>query len=76
MAKRNIKKQGSKAIKENEELLKRIHSVSFQLNDKEKEAIESYCEKYKIKNRSQFLRKVVFKTILEQFMKDYPTLFE
>ncbi|MDG5799168.1 hypothetical protein QA597_02200 [Marinilabiliaceae bacterium ANBcel2] len=56
--------------------LKRKHKASFTLNDKELEAIEVYCKKYKIKNRSKFLRESVLKTVMIKFFEDYPTLFE
>ena len=56
--------------------LKRIHREGFMVNDKELEAIEAYCKKYKINNKSKFLRETVLRCVMEQFLEDYPTLFE
>lgn len=64
------------AIKARSEVLKRKHKATFLLNDKENEAIDVYCKKYKIRNKSKFLREAVLRTVMNQFMEDYPTLFE
>lgn len=59
----------------NTDKLKRIHSQSIRFNTSEIEAIEMYCKKYKITNRSKFLRETVITKILKQFDTDYPRLF-
>ncbi len=56
--------------------LKRNHRTAFLLNDKEKEAIDSYCKKNKIKNKSKFMRETLLRTVMEHFLEDYPTLFD
>ncbi len=45
-------------------------------NDLELAAFEKYCKKYKIKNRSKFIRETVMTEVLVQFDKDYPSLFD
>jgi hypothetical protein len=62
------KKKGDKLL--------RKHRMSFVFNDLEQKALESYCKKYKIDNRSKFMREAIVTTILKQFDKDYPSLFE
>ncbi|GEM_PF-379666 len=62
------KKKGDKLL--------RKHRMSFVFNDMEQKALESYCKKYKIDNRSKFMREAIVTTILKQFDKDYPSLFE
>jgi len=62
------KKQGEKLL--------RKHRLSFVFNDEERKALESYCKKYKIENRSKFMREAIVTTILKQFDKDYPSLFD
>lgn len=75
MAKKTKKKvEQPKKVKD--EAFKRTHKATFLLNDKENEAVEVYCRKYKIKNKSRFLREAVLRTVMTQFMEDYPTLFE
>ena len=56
--------------------LKRTNKITLLLNDKEIEAIEAYCKKYKVKSKSQFVREVVMRTVMNRFLEDYPTLFE
>ena len=62
------KKQGEKLL--------RKHKLSFAFNDLEHKALENYCKKYKIENRSKFMREAIVTTILKQFDKDYPSLFD
>lgn len=54
---------------------KRIHRHSVLFNTSEIEAINHYCKKYKVKNRSKLVREAVITTILKKFDSDYPTLF-
>ncbi|MEN9443576.1 MAG: hypothetical protein RIS47_466 [Bacteroidota bacterium] len=53
----------------------RKNAQSFLLNDKELAALEMYCKKYKIQNRSKFIRETLFSHVLQRFDEDYPTLF-
>jgi len=55
--------------------LHRDRNVSFLLNEPEYKALLKYCTKYKIKNRSSFLRESVMKAVLTRMTEDYPTLF-
>ena len=55
---------------------KRVHRSTFMLTDEENSAIEKYCKKYKIKNKSKFMREAVLRTVMERFLEDYPTLFD
>lgn len=54
---------------------KRQFPVTTMLNDKEYEVINTYCKKYKVPNRSHFIRQMVFSAIIKQYEEDYPTLF-
>ncbi|WP_066628328.1 hypothetical protein [Labilibacter marinus] len=56
--------------------LRRKHRTAFLLNEKEKEAIESYCKKNKIRNKSKFMRETLMRTVMDHFLEDYPTLFD
>ena len=46
------------------------------LNDSELRALERYCEKYSVRNRSRFVRETLMRAVLKQFEKDTPTLFD
>ncbi len=77
MAKKYKKNNTSELQKiSRENSLKRSHRTAFLLNDKEKEAIESYCKKNKIKNKSKFMRETLMRVIMDHFLDDYPTLFD
>ncbi len=56
--------------------LNRNRRISFYLNEKEYKVFLKYVKKYKVKNKAKFIRTLVIKHILEQFDKDYPTLFD
>lgn len=55
--------------------MKRVHRQSFLLNEREMRAITRYCERYKVNNRSRFIRETVVTAILKKFDDDHPTLF-
>ncbi len=63
-------------IKVKGEKLPRKHSIQILLNEKEKKVLDNYCKKYRISNRSKFIRELVVSEILEQLDKDYPSLFD
>jgi len=58
-----------------EDQMKRVHRQSFLLNSREMRAINRYCEKYKVSNKSRFIRETIVKAILKKFDDDHPTLF-
>lgn len=58
------------------EKLRRTNRTSILFNHREQEAINLYCEKYKIGNKSKFMREAIMTEILKRFDEDYPTLFE
>ena len=55
--------------------LLRVNKKSILFNNKELKAIENYCSKYRIGNRSKFMREAIITSILKKFDDDYPTLF-
>ena len=57
------------------EPLKREHRMSILLSDEEQQMIDRYLEKYKITNKSRWLRETVLLFILKNMEEDYPTLF-
>ena len=54
----------------------RTNRVSILLNDSEMRALSRYCDRYGVKNRSRFVREAVMRSVLKQFEKDAPTLFD
>ncbi len=59
-----------------DEKLRRTSRTAILFNQREQEAINLYCEKYKIRNKSKFMREAILREVLQRFDKDYPTLFE
>lgn len=55
--------------------LLRINKKTILFNNREIQAIDNYCRKYRIDNRSKFMREVIISSILKKFDDDYPTLF-
>lgn len=46
------------------------------LNSREKKALGVYCNRYRVKNKSEFLRETIMKAIVKRFDDEYPTLWE
>jgi len=56
--------------------LMRRNAHTLRLNNRESQAIEAYCKKYKVENKSKFMREAIITEVLKRFDRDYPTLFE
>jgi hypothetical protein len=59
-----------------EERLKRTNKLSVMLNSREMKVLGMYCERFRVKNRSEFFRKTIMKAILERFEEEHPSLWE
>lgn len=55
---------------------KRTRRVSIMLNDSEMRALEKYCERYTVSNRSRLIHETLMREILKRFDRDNPTLFD
>lgn len=53
----------------------RTKQANFSLSDEEYNLISLYMKKYKISNKSRWLRETVMAHILKNLELDYPTLF-
>ncbi len=56
--------------------MKRVHRVTFMLNDKEMEALERYIKKYRVQSKSKFVREALMLTVIRKLEEDSPTLFD
>lgn len=54
----------------------RKNKIELALNNMELKAINHYCDRYRISNRSKFLREAILTEVLRRFDSDYPSLFE
>jgi hypothetical protein len=46
------------------------------LNNREMKALGVYCNRYRVKNKSEFMRETIMKAILQRFTEEHPTLWE
>jgi len=65
-----------KHLAHKEERLRRTNRLSVMLNDREIRALSIYCSRYRVKNKSEFLRETIMKTIIKRFEEEHPTLWE
>lgn len=54
----------------------RVHRITIMLNDEEMKALDKYCARYNISNRSKLVRESLVGKILKRFADDSPTLFD
>jgi ribosomal protein S4 len=54
----------------------RTHRQLFTLNDEENKALNRFMTKYKIQNKSKFIRETVMIYIIKRMEEDHPTLFD
>ena len=59
-----------------EDGLRRKNRLSLMLNNKEMRAIGIYCSRYRVKNKSEFMRATIMKAIVKRFNEEYPSLWE
>jgi hypothetical protein len=46
------------------------------LNNRELRALGIYCNRYRVKNKSEFMRETIMKAIIRRFEEEHPTLWE
>ncbi len=68
------KKKPKQSFKNRKSLRKHRHS--FILNDLEDKALSRYLKKYKIENKSKFIREVIMFEVISRLEENSPTLFE
>ncbi|GAB6012787.1 C-type lectin-like domain-containing protein [Viscerimonas tarda] len=61
--------------KKKKPVLNRDKHLAFSLNSEEYDFVSSYIKKYKISNKSRWIRETVLNHILKTLDQDYPTLF-
>ena len=61
--------------REEQEKLVRNRPKTILFNERERSLIDSYCEKFSVRNKSAFMRSIIISHILEQLDDNYPKLF-
>lgn len=54
----------------------RIHRYVFTLNEQEHKALCRYIKKYKVQNKSKFIRETLMFEVIRRLEQDSPTLFD
>ena len=54
----------------------RAHRISILLNDREQRALDRFCDRYMVTNRSRLIRETLMRAILKKIENDQPTLFD
>lgn len=54
----------------------RENRISILLNESEQRALDRFCERYHITNRSRLVRETLMRAILKKIESDEPTLFD
>ena len=54
----------------------RENRISILLNDSEQRALDLFCEKYGVRNKSRLIRETLMRAILMKMDNDQPTLFD
>lgn len=54
----------------------RAHRISILLNDREQRALDRFCDRYMVANRSRLIRETLMRAILKKIENDQPTLFD
>ena len=63
-------------IKVKDDRLKRDNRLTVMLNNKELRALNLYCQRFRVQNRSSFMREAIMTAILKRFDSESPSLFE
>ena len=54
----------------------REHKITILLNDSEQRALDRFCARYGVANRSRLIRETLMRAILKKQEGDQPTLFD
>lgn len=56
--------------------MRRTNRLSLMLNSREAKALGLYCNRFRVKNKSEFLRTTIMKEIVKRFHDEHPSLWE
>ena len=55
--------------------LRRRHRKTFHINDREKAAIDEFCDRFGVKSRAALFREAIMDKVLTALDENHPTLF-
>lgn len=70
-----MRKRDKISSKASSEPVKRVHRMVCLMSEEEQKLVDRYLRKYRITNKSRWLRETVLAFIYRNMEEDYPTLF-
>lgn len=70
-----MRKRDKKCAKPSATDLKRQSRMTCLMSEEEQKIVDRYLEKYKITNKSRWLRETILMFVYKNMEEDYPTLF-
>ena len=59
-----------------EEKIKRNTSLTLRLNEREARALSIYCKRFRVRSKSDFMRRTIMQAIVGRFDAEHPSLWE
>ena len=59
-----------------EEKIKRTTNLTLRLNEREARALNIYCQRFRVRSKSDFMRRTIMHAIIGRFDAEHPTLWE
>jgi hypothetical protein len=56
--------------------IKRTTSLTLRLNQREVRALDIYCKRFRVKSKSEFMRRTIMQAIVGRFDSEHPSLWE
>jgi hypothetical protein len=69
-------KAGLKRVHITEEKIKRTTNLTLRLNEREARALNIYCQRFRVRSKSDFMRRTIMHAIIGRFDAEHPTLWE
>jgi hypothetical protein len=67
---------GLKRIHLTEEKIRRTTNLTLRLNEREARALNIYCQRFRVRSKSDFMRRTIMQAIIGRFDAEHPTLWE
>lgn len=59
-----------------EDKIRRTTTLTLRLNAREARALNIYCKRYRVRSKSDFMRRTIMQAIVGRFEAEHPTLWE
>lgn len=59
-----------------EERIRRTTTLTLRLNQREARALSIYCKRFRVRSKSDFMRRTIMHAIVDRFDAEHPSLWE